>query len=57
MTKGAIGECVKQGMKTFPEVKASTKAGTGCGGCVQLATTIFNAEMKKAGHTLDMKWV
>lgn len=55
MTKGTIGQCVKQGMKTFPEIKAKTKAGTGCGGCVQLATSIFNSEMKKAGHKLNTK--
>jgi nitrite reductase (NAD(P)H) len=34
-------------------IKKSTKAGTGCGGCIPLVTNIFKAEMKKAGHTLS----
>ena len=33
-------------------IKAKTKSGSGCGGCVPLVTSIFNAEMKKAGHTV-----
>jgi nitrite reductase (NAD(P)H) len=37
----------------FGELKAKTKIGTGCGGCVPLATSIFNADMKKAGHTVS----
>src|SRR5207237_10903109 len=30
-------------------VKKSTKAGTGCGGCVPLMTDLLKYEMKKAG--------
>lgn len=55
MTKGAVTQCVKDGLQTFAEVKAKTKAGSGCGGCVQLVTSIFNSEMKKAGHKLNTK--
>ncbi|KAJ8585502.1 nitrite reductase [Rhizopogon salebrosus TDB-379] len=53
VTKGAIGECVKAGISTLPDLKAKTKAGTGCGGCLPLITNIFKAEMKKAGHAVS----
>ncbi|KAF9569383.1 nitrite reductase NiiA [Agrocybe pediades] len=52
VSKGAISKAVASGCKSFGEVKAKTKAGMGCGGCVPLATSIFNAEMKKAGHVV-----
>ncbi|BGP40530.1 hypothetical protein JCM10449v2_004492 [Rhodotorula kratochvilovae] len=51
-TKGAIGQCVKDGMVDLAAIKCKTKAGTGCGGCVPLITNIFKAEMKKAGNTV-----
>ncbi|KAF8974666.1 hypothetical protein BDZ97DRAFT_1900252 [Flammula alnicola] len=52
VSKGAISKAVAAGCKSFGEVKAKTKAGTGCGGCVPLATSIFNSEMKKLGHAV-----
>lgn len=52
VSKGAISKAVSSGCKSFGEVKAKTKVGMGCGGCVPLATSIFNAEMKKAGHVI-----
>lgn len=52
VTKGAIIEAVKNGCTSFGDMKSRTKCGTGCGGCVPLATSIFNAEMKKAGHAV-----
>ena len=36
-------------------IKAKTKAGAGCGGCVPMVTSIFKAEMKKAGHAINNK--
>ncbi|KAJ6631137.1 NADPH nitrite reductase [Mycena sp. CBHHK59/15] len=52
--KGRIIRCVKDdGCTTIAELKSKTKAGTGCGGCMPLVTSIFNAEMKKAGHELS----
>ncbi|KAJ7695490.1 NADPH nitrite reductase [Mycena rosella] len=52
--KGRIVKCVKEeGCTTIADLKARTKAGTGCGGCMPLVTSIFNAEMKKAGHKLN----
>lgn len=53
VTKGAISECVKAGVTTLSDLKAKTKIGAGCGGCVPLATNIFKAEMKKTGHAVS----
>ncbi|TFK74477.1 nitrite reductase [Pluteus cervinus] len=52
VSKGAIVKCVSEGCNSFGELKAKTKISTGCGGCAPLATSIFNKEMKKAGHTI-----
>ena len=50
VTKGDIAKVVKDGTcKSIGEVKSCTKAGTGCGGCMPLVQTIFNAEMKAQG--------
>ncbi|CAL1707574.1 unnamed protein product [Somion occarium] len=53
VTKGRIVECVKEGIDTINGIKAKTKAGTGCGGCIPLLTNIFKAEMKKAGNAVS----
>ena len=57
MTKGAIGAAIKGGCMDMASIKAKTKSGSGCGGCVPLVTSIFNAEMKKAGHTVLNQYV
>ena len=50
VTKGDIATSVKNGTcKSIGDVKSCTKAGTGCGGCMPLIQTIFNAEMKAQG--------
>lgn len=50
VTKGNVVEVVKKGTcKSLGDVKACTKAGTGCGGCMPLVTTIFNKTMKDMG--------
>ncbi|ORY61225.1 uncharacterized protein BCR38DRAFT_347934 [Pseudomassariella vexata] len=50
VTKGDMVAVVKEGTcKTVGDVKACTKAGTGCGGCVPLVTTIFNKTMRSMG--------
>ncbi|KAJ7039841.1 NADPH nitrite reductase [Mycena alexandri] len=52
--KGRIAKCIKdEGCTTIADLKAKTKAGTGCGGCMPLVTSIFNAEMLKAGHKVN----
>ncbi|KAL9103989.1 MAG: hypothetical protein Q9163_001009 [Psora crenata] len=50
VTKGDVVKTVKDGScKSIGDVKSCTKAGTGCGGCMPLVQTIFNAEMKAQG--------
>ncbi|EGN92390.1 hypothetical protein SERLA73DRAFT_172962 [Serpula lacrymans var. lacrymans S7.3] len=53
VTKAAIADSVKAGVSTLGDLKAKTKAGSGCGGCMPLVTNIFKAEMKKAGHAVS----
>lgn len=50
VTKGDVSKVVREGTcKSIGEVKSCTKAGTGCGGCMPLVQSIFNAEMKAMG--------
>ena len=50
VTKGDVANAVKDGScKSIGDVKACTKAGTGCGGCMPLVQSIFNKEMKAMG--------
>lgn len=51
VTKGDIVKVVKDGTcKDVASLKKCTKAGTGCGGCVPLITTIFNKTMASMGQ-------
>ena len=51
VTKGDITKTVKDATcKSIGDVKSCTKAGTGCGGCMPLVTSIFNAQMKAQGN-------
>lgn len=50
VSKGDVVKCVKEdGIHSFGAIKSTTKCGTGCGGCVPLATSIFNRALKDAG--------
>ncbi|WP_305369494.1 nitrite reductase large subunit NirB [Photobacterium leiognathi] len=49
VTKGKIAAAVVEGHTTLGEIKAVTKAGTGCGGCLPLITQVLNNELAKAG--------
>ena len=50
VTKGDIAKTVKDGTcKSIGDVKSCTKAGSGCGGCMPLIQSIFNAQMKAQG--------
>ena len=49
VTKGQICCSVQEGAVTMGDIKSSTKAGTGCGGCVALATQVLNSELTKLG--------
>ncbi len=48
-TKGKIAAAVAEGHHTIGDIKAVTGAGTGCGGCIPLVTSVLNAELEKAG--------
>ncbi|MGJ8656351.1 MAG: nitrite reductase large subunit NirB [Akkermansiaceae bacterium] len=49
VTKGALCCAIEDGATSVGELKACTKAGTGCGGCVPLMTDLFKAKMKESG--------
>lgn len=49
VTKGDIVNAVMQGCHTVAALKAETRAGTGCGGCVPLITQVLNAELSRQG--------
>ena len=49
VSKGEIAAAVKGGCCTMADIKATTQAGTGCGGCVPLVTSVMNSEMAKLG--------
>jgi len=40
VTKAKIAAAVADGHTTIGEIKAVTKAGTGCGGCLPLITQV-----------------
>ncbi|MGE0606705.1 MAG: nitrite reductase small subunit NirD, partial [Pirellulales bacterium] len=43
----------EQGMTTLGLVKQCTRAGTGCGGCLPLVTSILNAQLAAAGKQVN----
>uniref|UniRef100_K1QAB0 Nitrite reductase [NAD(P)H] n=1 Tax=Magallana gigas TaxID=29159 RepID=K1QAB0_MAGGI len=49
VSKGDIISAVEGGCCTMSDIKATTEAGTGCGGCVQLVTSVLNNELEKRG--------
>jgi len=49
VSKEKILNAINAGLHTVAEIKAQTKAGTGCGGCVPLVTQILNSELSKQG--------
>ncbi|CEH13314.1 nitrite reductase [Ceraceosorus bombacis] len=53
VTKGQVVDQVKQGCRSFGDIKSCTKLGTGCGGCVPLGTSIFNMAMTDAGAEIS----
>ncbi|KAK4044210.1 hypothetical protein C8A01DRAFT_12283 [Parachaetomium inaequale] len=51
VTKGDVVKVIKDGScKSVGDLKVCTKAGTGCGGCLPLVTSIFNKTMKDMGN-------
>ena len=53
VTKGQICAAVGEGACTIAEMKACTKAGATCGGCVPLVTQVMKAEMAKRGMAVN----
>ena len=49
VSKGALCSAIAGGKRTLAELKAATRAGTSCGGCVPLVTKVLNAELSRAG--------
>lgn len=49
VTKGKIIEAIEAGATCLADIKASTQACTGCGGCTQLVTSVVNFELEKRG--------
>ena len=49
VTKGDISDAVDAGCCTMGDIKATTQAGTGCGGCIQLVTNVLNSELSNRG--------
>lgn len=53
VTKGDLITAIhEQELTDIGSIKKCTTAGTGCGGCVPLVTTIMKTEMKKMGLTV-----
>lgn len=54
VTKGQICSAIQeQELASVDQVKACTKAGGGCGGCMPLVTDLFKAEMAAAGIAVN----
>ncbi len=54
VTRGDIAKAIaEEGLTSAAEVKSCTKAGSGCGGCMPLVTSIFKEEMEKAGVAVN----
>ncbi|WEF11710.1 nitrite reductase large subunit NirB [Pectobacterium actinidiae] len=49
VSKGDIIKAINGGCHTVAALKETTKAGTGCGGCIPLLTQVLNAELSKQG--------
>ena len=49
VSKGDLIAAINRGCHTVAALKAETKAGTGCGGCIPLVTQVLNAELAKQG--------
>lgn len=49
VSKGRILELIDQGVVALADIKATTRASTGCGGCAGLLKSVMEAELKKRG--------
>jgi nitrite reductase (NADH) large subunit len=54
VTKAQICSAIAdQNLSTIGELKTCTKAGTGCGGCIPLVTSLLNQQLEAAGKTVN----
>jgi nitrite reductase (NADH) large subunit len=53
VTKGQVATCMQQGKTALSEVKAFTKASTGCGGCAGQLKEVFEHQLKQMGMTVS----
>ena len=53
VSKAQLCDAVGGGATTIAALKACTRAGTACGGCVPLVTQVMKAEMKKRGMAVS----
>ncbi|NML14340.1 nitrite reductase large subunit NirB [Azohydromonas caseinilytica] len=53
VSKAQLCQAVAGGINTIGELKACTKAGMTCGGCVPLVTQVMKSEMKKLGVAVN----
>ena len=54
VTKGAICDAMReQDISSLADLKAATRAGSGCGGCMPLVTDLFNGAMAAAGVAIS----
>ena len=54
VSKGQICQAIREkDLLTVGAVKTCTKAGTGCGGCLPLVTSLLNQELAAAGKTVN----
>jgi nitrite reductase (NADH) large subunit len=53
VSKGDICQAIEAGCSTVGELKACTKAGSGCGGCAALVKSVLNSELTKQGVTVN----
>lgn len=53
VSKGAICCKIEEGITALGDIKAETKASTGCGGCSALLKTVVDNELKKRGVAVN----
>ncbi len=53
VTKGAICCKIEEGVTALADIKAQTKASTGCGGCSALLKNVVDSELKKRGVAVN----
>ncbi len=49
VTAGTLRAAVADGAHTIADLKSTTAAGTGCGGCLPLTTSLLHQQLEKAG--------